>query len=72
METMRQYVSRRAWEMKNYREVAKKAGVGEEWLKKIARNEIPNPGIEGLEKAYNYFRSLEANGRRGMRKRVAA
>lgn len=72
METMREYVTRRAAEVKNYREVAKRAGVGEEWLKKIARDVIPNPGIDGLEKLHTYFRSLEANGKRGVRKRVAA
>ncbi len=62
METMKQYVVRRAFEHKNYRQVSLESGIGEdayEWLCKIARDEIPNPGTERIEKLYHYYKRLE-------------
>jgi hypothetical protein len=72
MESMREYVIRRVREVKNYRETAEKADLGEEWLRKIAQDAIANPGLERMEKAYRYFRSLEGNGKRKSRKRVVS
>ena len=59
METMRQYVVRRAGEVKRYREVAEKTKLGYEWLCKLARDLIEQPGVDRVEKLYHYYRSLE-------------
>lgn len=59
MESMRQYVVRRAREVKDYKRVASEAKVGYDWLNKIARDAIPNPGVEQVEKLYHYYKGLE-------------
>jgi hypothetical protein len=67
METMREYAVRRAGEVKSYRQTAIDAGLGEgayEWLCKFARDEIPNPGSDRVEKLYKYYKLLEMKKRR--------
>lgn len=59
MESMRQYVVRRAREVKDYKRVALEAGVGYDWLNKIARDAIPNPGVEQVEKLFHYYKARE-------------
>lgn len=63
METNRQYALRRAGEVKQYMRVVREAGLGEsayEWLCKFARDEIPNPGSDRVEKLCRYYKRLEA------------
>lgn len=60
---MRDYVVRRAGEVKDYRRVVEEAGIGAdayEWLCKLARDEIPNPGSRRIETLYAYYKRLEA------------
>ena len=67
MESMKSYAIRRALEVKNYRSVAIESGIGEdayEWLCKFARGEIPNSGVDRVEKLYHYYKSLEPKQRR--------
>jgi hypothetical protein len=64
METMREYVVRRAFEHKRYRQVADENEVGYEWLCKLARNAIRAPGSDRIEKLHRYYRSLESNGKK--------
>jgi hypothetical protein len=64
METMRQYVVRRAFETKKYRLVAEETDVGYEWLRKLALNQIPNPGADKIENLYRYYKLQEAVHRR--------
>lgn len=62
METMRQYAVRRALETKQYKRVLRESGIGTsafEWLCKFARNEIPNPGSDRVEKLYRYYKRIE-------------
>ena len=59
METMRDYVVRRAAEEKRYREVSDETEVGYEWLCKLARDEIPNPGADRIERLFYYYKRLE-------------
>lgn len=59
---MRNYVVRRAFEVKSYKRVARESGIGEdayEWLCKLARDEIPNPGAERIEMLFHYYKRLE-------------
>jgi hypothetical protein len=63
METMRQYVVRRAFQVKRYREIAEANDVGYEWLCKLARNAIKQPGADRIEKLHRFYRSLESNGK---------
>jgi hypothetical protein len=58
-ETRTQYVIRRAREVKRYRKVAAASQVGYEWLCKLARGEIKNPGSEAIERLEVYYRELE-------------
>lgn len=65
MESMREYVVRRAREVGRYRETAALIGVGEFWLQKLAtKKSIPNPGSEAIEKCYRFFKSVETKHRR--------
>lgn len=67
METMRQYVVRRASAEKRYRLHADASGIGEsrwEWLKKLANGEIGNPGSDSVETLYRYYKLLETKQRR--------
>lgn len=67
METMQQYAQRRAFEVKNYRRVAKESGIGDEayeWLCKFARGEIGNSASERIEKLWRYFKLHETRRRR--------
>ncbi len=59
MESMRNYVVRRAREEKNYRRHADAMGLDENWLSKIAQDAIPDPGVVKIEKAYHYYKGLE-------------
>lgn len=64
---MKTYAVRRAREVKSYRRVAVESGIGEdayEWLCKFARGEIPNSGVDRVEKLYHYYKLLEAKHRR--------
>lgn len=70
METMREYVVRRAFEEKAYKRIAKDAGIGEEaweWLKILARGKIPNPGSDRIEKLFRHYKLLESKTRRNGR-----
>jgi hypothetical protein len=58
-ETMRQYVVRRAGEVKQYQRVADETGVGLSWLQKLARGAIPNPNYNDLETLFLYYKRLE-------------
>jgi phage gp16-like protein len=63
METMVQYVIRRASSVKHYKTNAKDSGIGEnawEWLKKLANREIGNPGANRIERLYRHYKLLEA------------
>lgn len=67
MESMKVYAQRRAFEVKNYRKTAVESGIGEdayEWLCKFARGEIPNSGVDRVEKLYHYYKLLETKRRR--------
>lgn len=64
METMREYVVRRAFEHKRYLEVSSSQKVGYEWLKKLAQGRIPNPGSDKIEKLYRHYKLLEVKKRR--------
>lgn len=67
METMTQYVVRRASSVKNYKAVARSSGIGErawEWLKKLANGEIGNPGANRIERLYRHYKLLEVKDRR--------
>jgi hypothetical protein len=68
METMKEYVIRRAFEHKRYREVSMTVDVGYEWLCKLARNEIQKPNVDDIERLWRFYKALEAqeprNGRR--------
>jgi len=71
METMRQYVMRRASKVKRYRKHAKESGIGEhawEWLKKFANGEIGNPGSDRIETLFRHYKTLETKERRGHRR----
>ena len=73
METMRQYVVRRAFEVKAYRRVARDSGIGEEafeWLKILARGKIPNPGSDRIEKLFRHYKLLESKERRNGHRRA--
>ncbi len=64
---MREYAVRRAAEVKRYRQTVIDAGLGEsayEWLCKFARDAIPNPGSDRVEKLYRYYKLLETKRRR--------
>lgn len=65
MESMREYVVRRAREVGRYKETAELIGVGEFWLQKLAtKRSIPNPGSEAIEKCYRFYKLLESKRRR--------
>jgi hypothetical protein len=59
MESMKEYVVRRAREVKDYKRVSSEAQVGYDWLNKIAQDAIPNPGVEQIERLYHYYKRLE-------------
>lgn len=64
---MRQYVVRRAFEHKQYRGVVEDMGWDDgvvEWLKKLSRDEIDNPGADRIEKLYRHYKLLETKKRR--------
>lgn len=64
---MREYAVRLAKRTKQYKTVLRESGIGEaafEWYCKFARNEIPNPGSDRVEKLYRYFKILETKKRR--------
>ena len=66
-ETMHEYVIRRAFEVKDYRQVCLDSGLGldaYEWLRKFARGTIGNSGISRVEKLYHFYKALEASSRR--------
>lgn len=73
---MRDYVVRRAREVKQYKRMAKLIGVGEFWLQKLSTaKSIPNPGAEDIEKCYYFYKGLESDHpprRNGHRKSVPA
>lgn len=56
---MRDYVVRRAREVKRYREVSENTGVNYHWLCKLAQDEIDNPGVIDIERLHVYYRALE-------------
>ena len=64
METMRDYVVRRAAEHRKYKQVAEELDVGYDWLRKLARNIIPNPGSLRIEKLWRFYKLHEVNRRR--------
>lgn len=64
MESMKEYVVRRARQVKDYKRVAAEADVGYDWLNKIARDAIPNPGVRQIERLYHYYKRLEPKRRR--------
>lgn len=64
METMKQYVIRRAFEHKQYKSVAAETAVGEEWLRKLARNLIGKPNVDAVEKLWRYYKLHETRQRR--------
>lgn len=70
METMLQYVVRRAFEVKRYRRVAEETDVGYEWLCKLARDEIKEPGAIKIERLHRYYSALESNGKKRRRGRA--
>lgn len=59
MESMKQYVVRRAREVKDYKRVSAEAKVGYDWLNKIAQDAIENPGVSQIERLYHYYKRLE-------------
>lgn len=59
MEPMRDYVVRRAREVKDYKRVSKEADVPYDWLNKIAQDAIENPGVKNLERLYHYYKRQE-------------
>lgn len=60
-ETRTQYVIRRAREVKRFRESAAAAGVGYEWLCKLAgKKSIKGPGADPIDKCFQYYKRLEA------------
>lgn len=63
---MRNYVVRRANEEKRYRQVLEEAGLdaSERWLRMIAKDQIPSPGVDRMEKLYRHYKLLESNNRR--------
>ena len=64
---MADYVIRRAGEVKKFKAVARDSGIGEEaweWLKRLARGDIGNPGSRRIEKLYRYYKLHESNSRR--------
>jgi len=63
---MKDYVLRRAGQIKNYRRVCVESGIGEdayEWLRKFVRDQIDNPGIERIEALYHYYKLAETRRR---------
>ena len=67
METMAQYVIRRAFEEKGYRRVVEDMGWDDgvvEWLRKLALGLIKNPGADRIEALYRHYKLLESNRRR--------
>lgn len=60
MESMTQYVVRRACEVKGYKRVAEKNDVGFDWLNKLAQGAIENPGSRRIERLYHYYKRLES------------
>ncbi len=60
---MREYVVRRAFEVKNYRRVAEQNNVGYWWLRSLALDRIGQPGVDNVEKLHRFYRSLESNGK---------
>lgn len=72
METMRDYVVRRAREVKQYRLMAKRIGVGEFWLQKLStKRSIPNPGASDIEKCFHFYKSMETPVRRNGHRKAA-
>ena len=74
METMREYVVRRAGQVKRYKTVARESGIGEsrwEWLKRLARGDIGNPGADSIEILYKHYKLLESKERRNGHRRSA-
>lgn len=64
---MREYAIRRALQEKRYMEVVLEAGLGAKaynWICKFARNQIPNPGSDRVEKLYRYYKLLETKKKR--------
>lgn len=64
METMKQYVIRRAIEHKQYRIVAEECDVGAEWLRKLAHNLIGKPNVDAVEKLWRYYKLHETRQKR--------
>lgn len=64
METMKEYVIRRAFEHKAYRNVAAETMVGYEWLCKLARKEIGKPNVDAIERLWRYYKLHETKQRR--------
>lgn len=64
MESMKEYVVRRAREVKDYKRVAAEAKVGYDWLNKIAQDAIPNPGVDQIERLYHFYKLEETKKRR--------
>jgi transcriptional regulator with XRE-family HTH domain len=58
-ETMKQYVIRRAGEVKRYQAVASATGVNRHWLAKLAIGKIPRPNYDDIQKLHDYYRGLE-------------
>lgn len=56
---MTEYVVRRAAAVKDYKRVAADADVGFDWLNKLARGAIENPGSERIERLFHYYKRLE-------------
>jgi hypothetical protein len=59
MESMKQYVIRRAAEVKRYREVARATGVNYHWLTKLAQGRIPKPNFDDIQTLHDHYRALE-------------
>lgn len=41
----------------NRETIAQKAGVKKDWLNKFASNQIPNPGVDFVQKVHDYLSS---------------
>lgn len=67
METMTQYVIRRARQEKRYRRVVEDMGWDDgvtEWMRKLAIGKIANPGSDRIEALYRHYKLLEATSKR--------
>jgi hypothetical protein len=67
MESMLDYVIRRADEVKRYKDVIAASGINasERWLRYVARDGQVARSVRKIETLYSYYKTLEANESRG-------